>query len=55
MEMTQNLPRRGEVALVRQRKYLVENVTTAPAKGEATLVELSCLDDDAQGEALTVL
>ena len=55
MEMTQVLPQRGEVALVRQRKYLVENVTTAPAKGQATLVELSCLDDDAQGEALTVL
>ena len=32
MEMTQVLPQRGEVALVRQRKYLVESVTAAPAK-----------------------
>ena len=40
MEMMQVLPQRGEVALVRQRKYLVENVTAAPAKGQATLVEL---------------
>ena len=53
--MTEGLPERGEVAFVRQRRYLVESVATAPAKGQATLVELSCLDDDAQGEALSVL
>ena len=53
--MTEGLPERGEVAFVRQRRYLVESVAAAPAKGQATLVELSCLDDDAQGEALSVL
>ena len=55
MEMTEALPQRGEVAVVRQRKYLVENVTATPTKRQDTLVELSCLDDDSQGEALTVL
>ena len=53
--MTEGLPERGEIAFVRQRRYLVENVTAAPATGQATLVELSCLDDDAQGEQLAVL
>ena len=45
----------GQVALVRQRRYLVERVVPPPASGEATLVDLSCLDDDAQGEPLSVL
>ncbi len=45
----------GVVAFVRQRRYLVETVTPPPAPGEATLVDLSCLDDDAQGERLSVL
>ena len=55
METAEALPERGEIAFVRQRRYLVENVTAAPATGQATLVELSCLDDDAQGEQLAVL
>ena len=45
----------GQIALVRQRRYLIERVTVPPADGEATLVELSCLDDDAQGQPLMVL
>ncbi len=48
-------PEPGRIALVRQRRYLVENVTASPSPGEATLVDLSCLDDDAQGEPLSVL
>ena len=48
-------PEPGRVALVRQRRYIVENVTRPPCPGEATLVDLSCLDDDAQGEPLSVL
>ncbi len=48
-------PEPGRVAHVRQRRYLVERVTFPPSTGEATLVDLSCLDDDAQGEPLTVL
>ena len=53
--MTRPLPEPGRIALVRQRQYLIENVTPPPAVGQATLVSLSCLDDDAQGEPLAVL
>ena len=49
------LPESGRIALVRQRRYLVERATPPRSAGEATLVDLSCLDDDAQGEPLTVL
>jgi hypothetical protein len=48
-------PAPGEIVRVRQRQYLVEDVQPPPAPGEATLVSMSCLDDDAQGEALEVL
>ena len=53
--MTALSPEPGRIALVRQRRYLVENVTAPPSPDDATLVELSCLDDDAQGEPLSVL
>ena len=53
--MTAEAPEPGQIALVRQRRYLVENVIPPPSSGEATLVELSCLEDDAQGESLSVL
>jgi hypothetical protein len=56
--MTQLLPPHpapGEIVRVRQRQYLVEDVQPPPEPGEATLVSMSCLDDDAQGEALEVL
>ena len=53
--MTKALPEPGRVAFVRQRRYLVEEVSASSAEGEATLVDLSCLDDDAQGEPLSVL
>ncbi len=48
-------PEPGEIVRVRQRQYLVEDVQPASIPGEATLVSMSCLDDDAQGEALEVL
>ena len=48
-------PEPGQIAFVRQRRYLVEGVTAPPTDGEASLVDLSCIDDDAQGEAITVL
>src|ERR1035441_8664115 len=46
----------GQVVQVRSRRYLVENVEPAghPA-WEQTLVDLSCLEDDAQGERISVL
>ena len=49
--MTALSPEPGRIALVRQRRYLVENVTPSPSPDEAMLVDLSCLDDDAQGES----
>ena len=52
--MTVCSPEPGRIALVRQRRYLVENVTPPPSPDDATLVDLSCLDDDAQGEPLSV-
>lgn len=45
----------GDIALVRQRQYLVEDVVTPEAPKEATRVDLVCLDDDAQGARLSVL
>lgn len=48
-------PVKGDIALVRQRQYLVEDVITPEAPSEATRVDLVCLDDDAQGVRLSVL
>lgn len=48
-------PKPGEIVRVRQRRYLVEGVTPPPLAGEQTLVRLSCLEDDAEGEELEVL
>lgn len=48
-------PNIGEIVRIRQRQYLVEDVKPPPAPGEDTLVSMSCLDDDAQGEPLEVL
>ncbi|MEX1367320.1 MAG: DISARM system SNF2-like helicase DrmD [Nannocystaceae bacterium] len=45
----------GQIVRVRSRQYLVEEVVPPPAVGDDTLVRLSCLADDAQGEALEVL
>jgi hypothetical protein len=49
------LPEPGQVARVRQRQYLVEEVAPPPSAADATLVRLACLDDDAQGQVLEVL
>jgi hypothetical protein len=46
----------GAVVQVRSRRYLVEAVEPATdTSWEQTLIDLSCLDDDAQGERLSVL
>lgn len=46
----------GQVVKVRSRRYLVDAVESAREPGwEQTLVNLSCLEDDAQGEPLSVL
>jgi len=49
-------PTPGEIVRVRSRRYLVEAVEPPePATGDQTLVRLSCLEDDAEGEPLEVL
>ncbi len=48
-------PVKGDIAVVRQRQYLVEDVVAPAAQKEATRVDLVCLDDDAQGRRLSVL
>jgi len=42
-------PQPGQIVRVRSRQYLVDDVAPPPRPGDATLVRLSCLDDDAQG------
>ena len=53
--MTVLAPEAGRIALVGQRRYLVENVTPPPSPDEPMLVDRSCLEDDAQGEPLSAL
>lgn len=45
----------GALVRVRSRQYLVEERFDPPVPGHATLIRMSCLDDDAQGEPLSVL
>src|SRR5216684_4442990 len=45
----------GSIVHVRSRQYLVEDVVLPPSPRDSQLVRLSCLEDDALGEALTVL
>lgn len=48
-------PKPGEIVRVRSRRYLVDGVDPAPNPEDQTLVHLSCLEDDAEGEELSVL
>src|SRR6056297_271385 len=45
----------GKIARVRQRTYLVEQVVKPKRVVDSTLVRLSCVDDDNQGQPLEVL
>lgn len=45
----------GQIARIRQRTYLVEEVVPPRRAAENTLVRLSCVDDDNQGQPLEVL
>jgi superfamily II DNA or RNA helicase len=49
------LPTPGQIARVRQRTYLVEEVAKPKRAADSTLVRLSCVDDDNQGQPLEVL
>ena len=42
--MRETLPEAGRIAFVRQRRYLVEEVVPSSMIGEATLVDLSCVN-----------
>lgn len=55
MSATAKLPQPGQIAKIRQRHYLVDQVIPPPSAADSTLVRLSCLDDDAQGQQLEVL
>jgi ERCC4-related helicase len=51
-----NLPIPGDIATVRHRQYLVDDVIAPTSiRDQHTLVRLTCLDDDAQGRSLSVL
>jgi ERCC4-related helicase len=49
------IPQTGDIVRVRARQYLVEGVQPPPNPADSTLVRLSCLEDDSQGDALEVL
>lgn len=55
MATTSAIPQAGQIVRARQRQYLVEQVTDPVSPGDCTLVQLSCVDDDAQGQPLAVL
>jgi SNF2 family DNA or RNA helicase len=48
-------PEPGEIVRIRQRQYLVEDVVAPGPRDDSTLVKMSCVDDDAQGQPLVVL
>ena len=48
-------PSPGQIARVRQRLYLVEDVTAPRKANESSLVRMACVDDDNQGQPLEVL
>ena len=52
---TAQLPKPGQIARIRQRTYLVEEIVKPKRAADSTLVKLSCVDDDNQGAPLEVL
>ncbi len=49
------LPAPGQLVICRTRRHLVERVSPSPPPGTDTLVSLSCIEDDALGDAMDVL
>ena len=45
----------GQIARIRQRTYLIEEIVKPRRVADSTLVRLSCVDDDNQGQPLEVL
>ncbi len=52
--MPNEMPRVGDLVVVRARRWLVEDIVAAEAAGESAVVCLACADDDAQGQTLDV-
>lgn len=55
MSETATLPSPGQIVRLRQRLYLVEQTVPPVRATDSTLVRMSCVDDDAQGQPLEVL
>src|ERR1022692_4241532 len=55
MNLTPAVPEVGQIVCVRQRLYLVEGLVARPRPQDSTVVELACIEDDAQGQELDVL
>jgi len=55
MGIESKTPDVGQVVAVRQRLYLVDGVISPLNPSDSLLVQLSCVDDDAQGQPLEVL
>ena len=55
MSVTSVVPQVGQIVRIRQRLYLVEGLVAPPRLRDSTVVELSCIEDDAQGQQLSVL
>lgn len=51
---TSPAPTSGQIVRVRQRQYLVEEVSSGKS-GDQTLVRMACIEDDAQGQEIEVL
>src|ERR1700692_3638695 len=49
------IPQAGQIVAARQRLYLVEETVPPLSSDDSTLAQLSCVDDDAQGQPLEVL
>ncbi|WP_437202061.1 DISARM system SNF2-like helicase DrmD [Planctomicrobium sp. SH664] len=49
------IPAPGQIARVRQRTWLIEETVKSRRSADSTLVRLSCVDDDNQGQPLEVL
>ncbi|MFH1118034.1 MAG: DISARM system SNF2-like helicase DrmD [Pseudomonadota bacterium] len=55
MRHSPSVPSPGQIARLRQRLYLVEQIVPGKRSGDSTLVRMSCVDDDNQGRPLEVL
>lgn len=53
--MIVEIPEIGSTVFIRQRQYIVEDVTSPTSEQSCHVVSLTCIDDDAQGQTLKVL